>query len=148
MRQVFLSILLSLSRRNGVKTDAFLVRRSKMLLALLCVGGFIFHSSIAQAIEVGGHLTEDTTWNSANNPYEVTETLFVDADVTLTILPGTEIRISGASLTDYIEYHNNFGLFNGVSVAKYIQVDGQIIAEGTEQDSIVFTRLQDDMNYN
>ncbi|MBC8416100.1 MAG: hypothetical protein H8E11_06695, partial [Candidatus Cloacimonetes bacterium] len=46
-----------------------LSRRSNILLALLCVGGLIFYSSIANAIEVGGHLTEDTIWGPENNPY-------------------------------------------------------------------------------
>ena len=47
------------------------------------------------SIEVGGHLTEDTTWSPENNPYLVTEILYVDAGVTLTILPGTEVKITG-----------------------------------------------------
>lgn len=109
---------------------------------------FIPNSSIAYAIEVGGHLTEDTTWRPAGNPYLVTETLYVDEGVTLTILPGTEIKVSGAPLTSYADYTQNFWLHNGVSVAKYIQVDGRIIAEGTEHDSIVFTRMQNDLQHN
>ena len=104
---------------------------------------------IVHAIEVGGHLTEDTTWSPASNPYEVMEILYVDSGVTLTILPGTEIKISGASLTSYYEYEQNFWLDgSGWSLAKFIQVDGRIIAEGTEQDSIIFTRLQDDIDFN
>ncbi|MEA2096056.1 MAG: FlgD immunoglobulin-like domain containing protein [Candidatus Cloacimonadota bacterium] len=104
---------------------------------------------IVSAIEVGGHLTEDTTWSPAENPYLVTETLYVDAGVTLTILPGTEIKVSGASLSNSYEYTQNFWLNGaGWSLAKYIRVDGRIIAEGTEQDSITFTRMQDDMNFN
>jgi len=109
---------------------------------------FVF-SSIAEAIEVGGHLTENTTWSPAENPYLVTETLYVDSGVTLTILQGTEIKVSGASLSNSYEYTQNFWLDNtGWSLAKYIRVDGRIIAEGTQQDSIIFTRMQDDMNFN
>lgn len=108
---------------------------------------FIFHSSIAYAIEVGGHLTEDTTWSPNNNPYLVTETLYVDAGVTLTILPGTEIKVSGAPCTHWGEQWQNFWLINGVSIAKMLWVDGKINAEGTEQDSITFSRLQDDNEY-
>jgi len=99
------------------------------------------------SIEVGGHLTEDTTWSPENNPYLVTEILYVDAGVTLTILPGTEVKISGAPLTSYYEFDQNFWLYNGVSIAKFIQVDGRLIAEGTEQDSIIFTRMQDDPDF-
>ncbi|MBT6993915.1 MAG: hypothetical protein HN952_03060, partial [Candidatus Cloacimonetes bacterium] len=61
---------------------------------------FILHSSFLIGIEVGGHLTEDTTWGPENNPYLVTENLYVDDDVTLTILPGTEIKINAAPLTN------------------------------------------------
>ena len=104
---------------------------------------FIFHFSIAPAIEVGGHLTEDTIWGPENNPYLVTEILYVDAGVTLTILPGSEIKVSGASCTSWQEFDLNFWLYGEDSISKFFWVDGRIIAEGTEQDSIVFTRLQD-----
>lgn len=105
--------------------------------------------SIANAIDVGGHLTEDTTWSPLNNPYHVTETLYVDAGVTLTILPGTVIKIKGAEFDDEYDGVQNFWLnSSGWSVAKYIRVDGRIIAEGTEDDKIIFTRMQDDPNYN
>ena len=103
--------------------------------------------SIANAIEVGGHITGDTTWSPDNNPYLVTEILYVDAGVTLTILPGTEVKVNGASCTSWQEFNQNFWLYGGVSIAKMIQVDGKIIAEGTEQDSIVFTRMQDDPDF-
>ena len=108
----------------------------------------ILNSSIAVAIEVGGHLSEDTIWSPENNPYLVTENLYVDNNVTLTILPGTIVKISAAPLTNYNDNNENFWLNNGDSVAKMIWVDGRIIAEGTEQDSIVFDRIQDDINYN
>jgi hypothetical protein len=99
------------------------------------------------SIEVGGHITENTTWTPDNNPYMVTEILYVDAGVTLTILPGTEVKVSGASCTSWQDMNQNFWLYGGDSVAKFIQVDGRIIAEGTEQDSIVFTRMQDDPDF-
>ncbi|HPR17798.1 MAG TPA: hypothetical protein PLD62_06095, partial [Candidatus Cloacimonadota bacterium] len=108
---------------------------------------FIFHSSIAQAIEVSGHLTENTTWSPDNNPYEVVDNVFVEAGVTLTILPGTEVKIQSAQLTCSDDFYDNFWYRYGANVAKMIWVNGNIIAKGTEQDSIVFTRLQDDFNY-
>jgi len=108
-------------------------RRSNILLVFLCVSGFLIpNSSIAFAIEVGGHLTEDATWSPENNPYLVIENLYVDSGVTLTILPGTEVKISGASCTSWQEFNQNFWLYNGVSIAKMLWVDGRIIAEGTE----------------
>ncbi|MBL7148612.1 MAG: T9SS type A sorting domain-containing protein [Candidatus Cloacimonetes bacterium] len=108
---------------------------------------FILFPFYLSSIEVGGHITEDTTWSPDNNPYLVTEILYVDAGVTLTILPGTEVKVSGASCTSWQEYSQNFWLHNGVSVAKMFWVDGRIIAEGTAQDSITFSRMQDDPDY-
>jgi hypothetical protein len=99
------------------------------------------------SIEVGGHLTEDTVWSPDNNPYEVTEILYIDAGVTLTILPGTEVKISGASLTSGQDFDANFWMYSGVSVAKWIWVHGNIIAEGRAEEPIIFTRLQEDNTY-
>ena len=99
------------------------------------------------SIEVGGHLTEDTVWSPDNNPYEVTEILYIDAGVTLTILPGTEVKISGASLTSWQDFNANFWMYSGVSVAKWIWVHGNIIAEGRAEEPIIFTRLQEDNTY-
>ena len=102
-------------------------------------------SSIASAIEVGGHLTEDTIWSPGNNPYLVTENLYVDSGVTLTILPGTEIKINAAPCTSWANFSQYFWLPD--NEAKMIWVDGIIIAEGTEQDNIKFSKIQDDPDY-
>ena len=107
----------------------------------------IFHFSIAPAIEVGGHLTEDTTWSPVNNPYILIDNIYVDEGVTLTILPGTEIKITGASCTNWQELDQSFWFQNGNNDAKMFWVDGRIIAEATEQDSIIFTRMQDDPDF-
>ena len=111
----------------------------------LCLFLLILHFSIISSIEVSGHLIEDTIWGPDNNPYEVVDHVFVDAGVTLTILPGTEIKIQSAQLTCSYDFYNNFWYLTGS--AKMIWVDGEIIAEGTEQDSIIFTRRQDDPDY-
>ncbi len=101
---------------------------------------------IVFAIEVGGHLTEDTTWSPDNNPYLVTSGIYVDADVTLTILPGTIVKF-------YADYYDDMGddqfyFHSGEEpIAKFMRVEGKIIAEGTEQDSIIFTRMQDEQYY-
>lgn len=105
---------------------------------------FVF--SCANAIEVGGHLTEDTTWSPENNPYLVTSGVYVDSDVTLTILPGTIVKF-------YADYYDDLGddqfyFHSGEEpIAKFMRVEGRIIAEGTEQDSIIFTRMQDEQYY-
>jgi hypothetical protein len=104
---------------------------------------YILHFSIAPAIEVGGHLTEDTIWSPDNNPYLVTSGVYVDVGVTLTILPGTVVKFNADYYDDIGD--DQFYFHGGVEpVAKFIRVDGRIIAEGTEQDSIIFTRMQDE----
>ncbi|MBC8174889.1 MAG: T9SS type A sorting domain-containing protein [Candidatus Marinimicrobia bacterium] len=100
------------------------------------------------SIEVGGHITEDTIWSPENNPYIVTQNLYVDEGVTLTIQPGTIIKLIAAEFTMYNYNHTNlFTIQDGESVAKMFWVDGRIVAEGTEEDIIVFTRLQDSLYY-
>ncbi|KQC07401.1 MAG: hypothetical protein APR54_06105 [Candidatus Cloacimonas sp. SDB] len=107
---------------------------------------FILHLPVF-TIEVGGHITEDTVWSPANNPYFVTSVLYVDDDVTLFIEPGTQIYINSALFNNdtYVQdfaYHGN-----EEPTAKMFWVNGRIIAQGTEQDSILFTRIQKDSTY-
>jgi len=101
---------------------------------------------IVHAIEVGGHLTEDTTWSPENNPYLVTSGVYVDVGVTLTILPGTIVKFNSDYYDDMGD--DQFYFHNGEEpIAKFMRVEGRIIAEGTEQDSIIFTRMQDEQYY-
>ena len=99
---------------------------------------FVF-SSIVYAIDVSGHISEDITWSPDNNPYIVVDNIWVDANVTLTILPGTIVKFETSSypIGDYF-----FG--DGDSEAKFLKVSGRIIAEGTVQDSIIFTKNCDE----
>ena len=115
--------------------------KKKITITIFFISLF-FPCFFLQCIEVGGHISEDTTWSPENNPYIVTHNLFVDSDVTLTILPGTVVEVYSALVIDNDPI--DFYWQNGESVAKMIWVDGRIIAEGTEEDSIVFTRYQDD----
>ncbi len=102
---------------------------------------FILHFSIAPAIEVSGHITEHTTWSPDNNPYEVVDNIFVDPNVTLTILPGTIVRFN---TTTYPIGDYHYG--DGYSEAKFMKVSGKLIAEGTAQDSIIFTKNCEETN--
>ncbi len=106
----------------------------------------IINYSLLISIEVGGHLTQDTTWSPENNPYHVINGLHIDAGVTLTILPGTVIQIKSAFLSQ--ETFDDFWYYGeNSSVAKYIFCDGRIIAEGTSENPILFTRDQDIQYY-
>ncbi len=115
----------------------------KIILFFLIFSLFAFNLS---SIEVEGHLIEDTIWSPDNNPYLVVDDVYVDDDITLTILPGTIVKFNSARLTSYQDM-DNFVYYNGANIAKMIQVDGRLIANGTEEEPITFTRIQDTLYY-
>jgi len=47
------------------------------------------------ATYVEGHISQDTTWTLADSPYVVTKDIIVDPGVTLTIMPGVEVKFGG-----------------------------------------------------
>ena len=61
------------------------------------------------------------TWTLAGSPYEATCDLTIPSGQTLTIEPGVVVRFTG---------HYKFW------------VEGTLLAEGTESDSIIFTRAR------
>ena len=74
------------------------------------------------------------TWTAANSPYIIEGRAIVPNGQTLTIEPGVEVRLrSSASPTaSWFDYSaGNVGV---------IRVEGQIIANGTDTNKIVFTR--------
>ncbi len=83
---------------------------------------------------------EDTTWGPENNPYIFDENVNVLEGATLTILPGCEILMkampSGASGLFYVTD-------SGEAHAKIFHVYGKIVAIGTEDEPITFTRNPD-----
>ncbi|NVO21062.1 MAG: right-handed parallel beta-helix repeat-containing protein [Bacteroidetes bacterium] len=83
---------------------------------LICFILFLSLNSAAQVF-VGGALSQNTTFNKANNPYIVTENLIVPKGITLTIEPGAEL----------VFYSNT-----------QLMVKGVLVARGTESDSIQF----------
>lgn len=106
------------------------------ILHFLCI---ISNSSIIYAVDVSGHISEDTTWSPDNNPFIVVDNIWVDANVTLTILPGTIVKFETSTYPTGDYFYGD-----GYSEAKFLQVSGRIIAIGTAQDSIVFTKNCDD----
>ncbi|MBL7149963.1 MAG: right-handed parallel beta-helix repeat-containing protein [Candidatus Cloacimonetes bacterium] len=106
-----------------------------------CSGKFLFSfllfslTSVLLSIDVQGHISEDATWSPNNNPYIVVDNIFVDHNVTLTVLPGTIVKFN---TTTYPNGDYHYG--DGYSEAKFMKVSGKLLAEGTEQDSIIFTK--------
>jgi hypothetical protein len=98
------------------------------------------------ATDVGGTISQDTTWDLQNSPYRVVSFLYISSGVTLTIEPGVQVQINGASIA--IDWDGFFwhGTFNNPiePVAKMIVVYGKIVARGTEANPIVFDTWQSD----
>lgn len=93
-----------------------------IFLYLLCVfPAFLCPTAVQAAVlrtNVSGLITSDTIWTMANSPYIVKGNILVQNGVTLTIEPGVQV------------------LFDG---AYRLQIEGQLIAIGTETSRIVFT---------
>ena len=73
---------------------------------------------------VSGTLSTDTVWGPSGSPYVVTGLFKVGQDVSLTLLPGTVVKLQSQSAR--------------------ISVLGQILALGSPQDRVVFTSYKDD----
>ncbi len=95
-------------------------------------------------IEVGGHISQDTIWSPENNPYIITSYLYINDGVTLTIMPGTQIRCSGANKSSL---YNFMWTGNNQPISKMIIVFGTINAIGTSELPITFDKYQEDVNY-
>ncbi len=102
------------------------------------IGFLAFFATFCFAIEVGGHLSTDTTWFPEDSPHIVVQNIYVDEGVTLTIMPGTTV-LFGAAPASY-ENVEDFLIQDEDSVAKIMYVRGTVHAIGTVQDSIVFDR--------
>jgi len=79
----------------------------------------LFPIAFAQTgVEVGGILDTNTTWTQENSPYLITETIQIPEGITLTIEAGVTVSFSGEG--------------------DMFLVDGEIQAQGTAGDKIVF----------
>ena len=81
-------------------------------------GNFTSANGVTGTTYVEGNITVDTTWTAAGSPYIVTGNILVENGAILTIEPGVIVKFNSA---------------------KAIQVDGQLVARGTETDPILFT---------
>jgi len=111
---------------------------------ILLILSLISITSTLLCIEVGGHITQNTTWNPHNNPYIITSFLYVDAGATLTILPGVQVLSTGA---DKNNINNFMWRGNNQPISKMIIVNGRINAIGTPDNPITFDKYQDDVDY-
>lgn len=73
---------------------------------------------------VTGALTTDTVWSPQGSPYLITDQVTVNPSVSLTLLPGTVVKLSGAG-------------------AKLVGF-GQVLSLGTPDKHVTFTSMKDD----
>lgn len=94
-----------------------------MVFGMIFALSYLFADMKAYAqTEVSGIISQDTAWTKEGSPYIIKGNVLVDTGMTLNITEGAEILFGG----DF-----------------YIQIQGKIIAIGTEQENIVFANSSD-----
>ena len=96
----------------------------KQLLPLLLMVALLFSAfagpwhlgTVHAATNVTGIITSDTSWTKANSPYNLTSSITVAPEVTLTIESGTIVQLNES----------------------HLQINGTLIARGTSNDPINF----------
>ncbi len=101
-----------------IKKAALLV----LFLALLVLPSFASADTIINSSN--NYISEDTVWNMAGSPYILFNTVWVRGPATLTIEPGVIVKFAGN--------------YSGINV-----FDGNIVAEGTAENPIYFTSIND-----
>jgi parallel beta-helix repeat protein len=94
---------------------------SLIILSVIILGFLNFTLHIlpaARATPVQGVISQDTLWTLVDSPFIVTNDIIINANVTLTVEPGVQVRFGGP-----------FSMF----------VFGRIVAQGTTISPIVFT---------
>ncbi|MBP5995608.1 MAG: right-handed parallel beta-helix repeat-containing protein [Crocinitomicaceae bacterium] len=92
---------------------------------ILTIVLFIIGTSHSQTV-VGGGIYANTTWTAANSPYLLTQSLVIFPGKTLTIEPGTIVRVTA---------DQSFNTGNFI----YLEVRGTLNAIGTTSSPITFT---------
>jgi hypothetical protein len=96
------------------------------LALVVLFSGLVFVCLPVQAAEVGGVISQDTTWTAANSPYTITKNTLISTGVTLTVEPGATVNINSGC---------------------YLQINGTLIAKGTAGSKITFNGGQIKLNF-
>ena len=100
------------------------IKRARFLfiIFIIFVGAFsVFHYALADTT-ITDDIYSDTTWTLADSPYIVNTGLYIAPGATLTIEPGVVVKFDGGSMNIF----------------------GDIIANGTVDNHITFTSINDD----
>jgi hypothetical protein len=90
----------------------------KLLLLLLLTTYILFITPARAQTNVSGTISNNTTWNIAGSPYIVVGSLNVQNGYTLTIEPGVTVKFDTATM---------------------LRISGELIANGTASNHILFT---------
>lgn len=119
---------------------AFLRSVITMLVVLLCPLSLVF----ADNIPVGGPLTEDQTWTS-DNTYIVVQDLRVGSGVTLTILPGTVVKVDQGRGIQIWGGNLLVGDHSGIDAdSVYFRGNYSLVREGWKWKGITIRGLSDE----
>ncbi|MDD3794293.1 MAG: hypothetical protein PHI37_05760 [Candidatus Gracilibacteria bacterium] len=95
----------------------------KKIIKIFALAFSFLSFGIANAdTNVSGTISSNTTWTLANSPYIVTGNITVNVNYTLTIEPGVVVKFN-----------------NGTA----LNVNGRLIADGTPENKIYFTSIND-----
>ncbi|MFZ9155370.1 MAG: hypothetical protein ACO22A_03380, partial [Schleiferiaceae bacterium] len=98
---------------------------------LLATLGLIAATALSAQTNVQGGIYSNTTWTLANSPYVMTGSIVVFPGKTLTIQPGVVVKVQNP----------------GPGNMYYLEVRGNLVAQGTKTQPIVFESAVPDTNY-
>lgn len=106
--------------------DKNLVMRSLFYLTLIALT-----TAASGQTNVQGGIYSNTTWSLSNSPYIMTGSIVVFPGKTLTIQPGVVVKVQNP----------------GAGSMLYLEIRGNLVAQGTKNQPIVFESVLADTNY-
>jgi len=108
----------------------------KKLLIVIIIAFFALTKPVAGQTEISNKQTVSGTWSKSNSPYIVNGEAVIPEGQTLTIEAGTTVMFRSSGDTEYP--YSDFD-YNSLKVG-FLRINGKLIAEGTANSLIVFTR--------